>query len=161
MPQCVQYLPYWKKTPSRPSWKSARLLCFLACVSMNPERSWCTLLLRCCCLVATGSLSPQIFQRFVDGLEANASNSDVLSKWLQSPSVPTRAMGCCVINLGVIATFVSMWEQFSAVIPLFILPSFLLHHFDLCTVTKQQLAEAIKQLNACTGSQQQKIGCKC
>lgn len=44
-------------------------------------------------------------------LDVNTSNSDVLSKnGDDSPSVRTRAMGSCVINLGVIVTFASMWE---------------------------------------------------
>lgn len=76
-------------------------------------------------------------------------------------AIPPKRARHCVINLGVIATFASAWEQFSAVIPPFIPAPFLLHHSDPCTVTKQQLAEAIKQLNVGSGNRQHNIGCKC
>lgn len=41
---------------------------------------------------------------------------------------------CCVINLGVITTFVFLWGLFSSLIHLFIPTAFSLHHSDLCTV---------------------------
>lgn len=88
-------------------------------------------------------------------------NASKLERSQEMVAIPPKRGRRCVINLGVIATFASAWEQFSAVIPLFIPAPFLLHHSDPCTVTKQQLAEAIKQLNAGTGNRQHNIGCKC